>query len=850
MILVFGFPAATAQTAPAVPPTTAARVSGEKVANAVPSPGREFFVSPDGNDGQPGTAEAPFATMVRAQAAVRAEAQIRRQPTTVWLRRGVHRLTQSLVFGMEDGGTPEAPVTYAAVAGERVEISGAQLLRLEWSRESGGVWSAPVPGGLVFDQLFADGTKMIRARYPNFDPGEVHFGGVARDATDPARLSRYADPVGLIVHGYDGRGWGSLHYEIVEKAPDGRYKFDGTDPRVATASRAPLSPDQRWVENVREELDAPGEWYFDRRRSVLHFVPPAGANPRSMVFEAVTLRHLIEIRGTPAAPVRYLTLRGLLFRAAGQTVMETAFMPSGGDWLIYRGGAVVIEGAEDCAVRDSVFDGVGGNAIFVRDYNRRIEITGCEFTHTGASAVLFDGDLAAVRSQAHDRAPPARQYGPRTMAGLPATGTPVPPDRPILDLEPGPRNENYPARCIVRDCLMHDLGTVEKQVSGVFISKARDILVSHLAIYDVPRAAININDGMWGGHTVEWCDIFNTCRESREHGSINSWGRDRYRIRPQPGKKTTAEENIFMRDHARLDTVDPITLRYNRVQCAVGYDIDLDDGSSHYVIESNLCLQGGIKLREGFYRTVRNNITPLISPHVWYPDSRDIITSNILAGVKPYSPRGMKMEDAMAALIDYNLLATFTVPEHFRRLGIDRHSLTADPQFVNVAAADYRVRPGSPAERIGFVNFPMDRFGVTSPHLKSRARTWDQLGGPLKGAVDEPVDTALYHWQGATLRNLVNFGRESAILGSRELADNRGILIKAVAADSVAARAKLPADAAILAANDRPVASLTELTTVLREAGRGPLRLKVFTVSGYVEVMMPAGEQLPARSSK
>ncbi len=266
------------------------------------------------------------------------------------------------------------------------------------------------------------------------------------------------------------------------------------------------------------------------------------------------------------------------------------------------------------------------------------------------AAVLFDGDLAAVRSQAHDRAPPARQYGPRTKAGLRADGPAVPPVRPILDLLPGPRNENYPASCIVRDCLMHDLGTVEKQVAGVFISKARDILVSHLSIYDVPRAAININDGMWGGRTVEWCDIFTTCRESREHGSINSWGRDRFRIRPQPGKKTTAEENIFMRDHARLDTVDPITLRYNRVQCAVGYDIDLDDGSSHYVIENNL-------------------------------------------------------------------FATFTVPEHFRRLDLDRHSLTATPQFVNAVAADYRVRPGSPAERIGFANFPMDRFGVTSPHV-------------------------------------------------------------------------------------------------------------------------------------
>ncbi len=71
------------------------------------------------------------------------------------------------------------------------------------------------------------------------------------------------------------------------------------------------------------------------------------------------------------------------------------------------------------------------------------------------------------------------------------------------------------------------------------------------------------------------------------------------------------------------------------------------------------------------------------------------------------------------------------------------------------------------------------------------------MGGPLKGAVDVPVDSALYHWQGATVRNLVNFGRASALLGSRELADNRGILIKAVAPDSVAARAKRPADAAI-----------------------------------------------------
>ena len=120
----------------------------------------------------------------------------------------------------------------------------------------------------------------------------------------------------------------------------------------------------------------------------------------------------------------------------------------------------------------------------------------------------------------------------------------------------------------------------------------------------------------------------------------------------------------------------------------------------------------------------------------------------------------------------------------------------------------------------------------------------------MKGSVGEPADTALYTWQGATLRSLVNFGRESEILGARELSDNRGILIKAVAANSVAARASLPADVAILAVNGRPVSNITELITVLREAGAEPVRLKVFATTGYAEIVMPAGAQLPARAMK
>ncbi|NQT20659.1 MAG: hypothetical protein HQ592_13205 [Planctomycetes bacterium] len=50
----------------------------------------------------------------------------------------------------------------------------------------------------------------------------------------------------------------------------------------------------------------------------------------------------------------------------------------------------------------------------------------------------------------------------------------------------------------------------------------------------------------------------------------------------------------------------------------------------------------------------------------------------------------------------------------WQALGYDRHSVFADPMFVDPASGDYRVRPDSPALKLGFENFDMDRFGLTS----------------------------------------------------------------------------------------------------------------------------------------
>ncbi|MFO0936491.1 MAG: PDZ domain-containing protein [Gemmataceae bacterium] len=758
--------------------------------------GDDFYVSPSGSDTNNGSQASPFATLAQAQKAAR-EASSQGKAVTVFLRDGTHYLEKTLTFTPQDSGTKESPVTYKAFENEKPVVSGGVKLDLKWTPFRDGIFQAKVPEGFTTDQLFVNGVRQSMARYPNFKPDERIYNGYAEDCISPERVKRWADPTGGFIHAMHAYEWGGYHFLITGKKADGTLTYEGGWQNNRPSG---MHSRFRFVENIFEELDAPGEWFLNTKTNTLYFYPPANLKLESATFEAARLRHLFEFQGTAEKPVHHVTLSGLTIRHSQRTFMDNREPLLRSDWTTYRGGAVFYTGCEDCSLVDCLLDQVGGNAVFVNGYNRRITVRGCHITQAGANGVAFVGSRDAGRVP--------RDWKDQTQSFK------------TLDRTPGPKTNDYPADCLVDDCLIDLSGRVEKQTAPVQIELAESITVRHCSLYDCPRAGINIGDGCWGGHVIEFCDVFDTVKETGDHGSFNSWGRDRFwnlnGLNLNDDKVWEAEKKLPL-----LDAVKTITIRNSRWRCDHGWDIDLDDGSSNYHIYNNLCLRGGLKNREGFYRVVENNIiiNNGFHPHVWYKHSQDIVRKNIF-GVDHYLPAGGMPSTPWGKEMDDNLVhqAGVTVPKPATRLAQaskrDSHSLIADARFVDPAKGDFRVQADSPALKLGFVNFPMDQFGVQKPSLKAIART--PVIPPLKSATNtgtSKVNPHIHHWQGLRLKALE--GEEYSVFGVAK--DSGGMQILS------GSHSGLEKGDLIASINGKPVKQFTDLLARQNDAAGKPV---------------------------
>ena len=751
---------------------------------------KEIYVNPDGNPENTGFQDAPLSTLQDAiDKALSYKKENASAQITIHVLKGEYRLDKPIHINTE---LSNVKIIGAGV--DKVTIKGSKQLYLDWNNYKGKILVANVSNQIQFDQFFVNGSQQILARYPNYDEKGGHWQGHASDAISPERVKTWKQPKGAIIHAMHSGEWGGFHYEVTKANQDGTLEYTGGHQNNRPSK---MHNKYRMVENVLEELDSPGEWFLDRQSQQLYYWPLSKQSFKSATLEGVTLKHLVEIVGSENTPVKNVSISGIRFEHAQRTLMEKYEPLLRSDWTIYRGGAVFIENSENTEVVDCEFTNLGGNVIFVSKYNRDVKITGNHIYNSGASAVSFVGDASAVRS-------PSFQYGKFVPLK-------------VMDTVKGPANKLYPSNCIVNDNLIYRIGRVEKQVSGVQISMAMNITIQSNSIYDIPRAGINVSEGTWGGHVIEYNDVFNTVLETSDHGAFNSWGRDRF-WHPNRGVM-----NKIMKENPQMpywDAIHTTEIRNNRFRSDHGWDIDLDDGSSNYTVSNNVCLNGGIKLREGFYRTVENNIMVNNSfhPHVWFENSGDVFRNNVV--MTDY--KDIRLSE-WGKEVDSNLFPNEKALKKAQANGTDINSAFGNPLFKDAKNGNYTLAKNSPAFKIGFKNIPMDKFGVQKPSLKAIAKIPDF---PIVWSVNDAnaKKSIGMNWLGASIKSIETIEERSA----SGLNKTAGVVILKIAKETVLATSTLKVGDVIIASEKEVINNIQDLMKIFQgESWKGVLNLKI-----------------------
>lgn len=640
-----------------------------------------------------------------------------------------------------------------------------------WESLGHGSFSAKTE--YLADGLYINDEKYQMARYPKYNPSIRIFGGFSKDVTSPQKAKEWQNPVGAYIHAMHSHNWGGFSYEVTGKNENGELIYEGG---WQNNRQMGMHSDFRYIENVREEMTLAGEWCFDKSEGRVYVITKDKQAPQNS--EICVNSSFFIFKGCKNVKIESVT-----FRRAKRTFMLTREPLLRSDWTIYRGGAIYFTECTSCSVDLCTLHDIGTNGIFVDGKNRKINITRCHLKDLGASGICFVGKSKSVRS-------PLFEVG-QTQS--------------IKDIDPqkGPKSPDYPKECLVDNCLIEHVGIVEKQATGVEISMSMGISVINTTISDTSRAGINISEGTFGGHIIDGCDVFDTVKETGDHGSFNSWGRDRYwHVRD------LSEDEIYK--YSDLDCVKKNIIRNSRFRCDRGWDIDLDDGSSHYEIYNNLCLNGGIKLREGFNRYVHHNITVnnSIHLHVWYKNSGDVIKNNIV--FTEYQP--ILMDNGYGRLIDCNILYSKSAKMAKKAdplseiTGMDEHSIIINCMFKNPKKCDYTVT--NPQIK-GFDSFPCE-FGVRYAPLKRLAKAPEY---PKINLSNRKKQSTIVEMFGLKLKNIETDGEMSAYA----TAGHNGVLVTDIDQFSdLSAKGILPSDV-IISLNKKSINSLSDLEGITQK---------------------------------
>ncbi len=655
-------------------------------------------------------------------------------PVEVVLRHGVYPIVEPLRFTPEDSGTKQAPITYRAEPAGAATISGGIPIK-GWRREGGGVWRAEVPEirgrKPCFRQLFVDGRRAVRARSPN--RGFFHTAGLIKK---PEHTRRQAD--GFYYAGNDlsealaadpdlllvaYQSWLSRQYRVK------RFVLKEKSVYVEPQMDIVRCRSRYLVENSPLCLDAPGEWYLDRRTGVVRYIPLPGEDMRKARVVVPVTPALLQFQGDPenGAYVEHLRFHGLRFEYAdwkpqGHSLSGMqARIPMGFEdpEVVLESGAVAAIGLRHTSIED------------------------CEITRVGAHAVvLLQGCCDNVVRKCH-------------MHDLGGGGVylfwavPQPKGRPSWR----PRGEfDHIVRNTLDNCYIHDMTHVFHGSVGVLTGPcAADNRITRNEISHGDYTGISLGWGWSAAQNRGYFQDGNLAEYNHVHHLMNyllNDGGGIYLLGWQKGARVCYNWVHDIRHdplgHGAKGIYPDQGTSGVLFEGNVVHDTEQGfggNGGHECIVRNNIfaCSRksgviGGSKL---WSEQVKNNPHPLKFERniVYQPDGRAMfmrtgyrpdeqVSTNNIYWAGPDTAEQPSFSGAKTRF------ATFA---DWQAKGHDAESILADPLFVDAGKRDFRLRSESPALERGFQETDLAEVGLYGD------RAWTSLPERAKHAPIAPL---------------------------------------------------------------------------------------------------------------
>jgi hypothetical protein len=431
------------------------------------------YVSPSsgGNDGS-GSASHPFRTLVQARDYVRKINRNMQRDINVELMSGTYTLSDTFQLTGADSGTNGHRIVYQAAPGAHPVISGG----------------TPVTGWTLADPAH----NVYKAHVGNIDTRQLYVNGElesrARGANNPAGFTKTS--TGYTITDTSMDNWkNQSNLEVVSRwgwmlmrCPV--QSIVGTTMTVqqpcfhnANLHQGQEIQNPTWLENARELLDTPGEWYLDKTAGDLFYMPKAGQNLATATVTIPRVQDLVDLNGTVDHPVSNVSFQGITFS------YSTWLAPSSSDGLIEGQAGFRIVGSNNPDFDSTRLNWVKTPGAVNVSYGHDVAFDGNTFTHLGAVGLNLN-----TGTQRTDIT--GNVFKEIAGTGIQVGGTDV------IDHHPtDPRSitkDNTVSNNVVTNVADQYTGSL-----GIMAAYTDHTVITHNKVYDLPYSGISVGWG-WG----------------------------------------------------------------------------------------------------------------------------------------------------------------------------------------------------------------------------------------------------------------------------------------------------------------------------------------------------------------